>query len=148
MSTTAKPGIGAILNRWDDSGSTGVWEEIVEVTNLSWDGASREAIDVFKLNSTDGYMNKVKGVKNANTITATICFNQAEFVKLLAELEDDSNANVEYQIVLPDGEGIEWAGFVLELPLDIGSEDVMQGDVVFAVDGKADFVTTASASPV
>lgn len=142
MSTEAKPGIGAVLNRWDDSTSTGVWEEIVEVTNLSWDGISRESIEVFKLGNSDDYVNKVQGVLNANTISATVLYTQAQFIQLKADIE--TRGGRDYQIVLPDGEGIEWTGFITELPLDIGSEDVMQGDVTFEIDGKADFVSTAS----
>lgn len=142
MSTASKPGIGAILNRWDDTLSVGVWEEIVEVTNLSWDGPSRESIEVFKLNSSDEYVNKVQGILNANTISCTVLFTRAQFIQLKADIE--TRGNREYQIVLPDGEGIEWTGFITELPLDIGSEDVMQGDVTFETDGKVDFVSAAS----
>ncbi len=142
MSTAAKPGIGAVLNRWDDSTSVGVFAEIVEVTNLSWDGPSRESIEVFKLGNSDDYVNKVQGVLNANTISATILFTHDQFIQLKSDLE--TRGGRDYQIVLPDGEGIEWTGFITELPLDIGSEDVMQGDVTFEIDGKADFVSAAS----
>lgn len=142
MSTASKPGIGAVLNRWDDSASTGVFAEIVEVTNLSWDGASRESIEVFKLNNSDEYVNKVQGVLNANTISATVLYTRDQFIQLKGDMETRGNRN--YQIVLPDGEGIEWSGFITELPLDIGSEDVMQGDVTFEIDGKADFLSVAS----
>lgn len=143
MSTNSKPGIGAILNRWDDSASVGVWEEIVEVTNLGWGGASRNVIEVFKLNNADDYVNKIQGVLNASSITATVLFTKAGFVQLKADLETRGSRN--YQIVLPDGEGLEWSGFISELPLDMGSDDVMQGEVTIEVDGKVDFVSSATA---
>jgi len=142
MATNAKPGIGAKLNRWNSALSTPAYEEIVEVTNLSWDGPSRDSIEVFKLNNSDEYVNKAQGVLNANTVTATILFTRNQFIQLKTDLE--TRGNIDYQIVLPDGEGIEWSGFITELPLDIGSEDVMQGDVTFEIDGKADFVSVAS----
>lgn len=145
MSTDAKPGIGVKLNRWDDSLSTPEWEEIVEVTALSWGGASRNVIETFKLNNADDYVNKLQGVLNASSITATINFTQAGFIILKADLE--TRGNQEYQIVFPDGEGLEWAGFITELPLEFGSDAVMEGQITIEIDGKADFVSSASNSP-
>lgn len=138
MSTNANTGIGAVLNRWASS----AFEEIVEVTNLSWDGASRESIEVFRLNNSDNYVNKIQGVLNANTITATVLYTKNQFAKLLIDLE--TRGVRDYQIVLPDGEGIEWSGFITECPLDMGSDDVMQGDIVFEIDAKCDFLSVAS----
>jgi len=138
MSTTAKPGIGCVLSKW----VTDTWVEIVEVTNLSWDGASRESIDVFKLNNEDEFMNKVQGTMNSNSISATILFNQAQFIILKADME--TRGNIDYQIKLPDGEGIEWSGFITELPLDMGSDDVMQGDISIEIDGPVEFLAVAT----
>lgn len=142
MSTNAKPGIGAILNRWDLSASTAVWQEVVEVTALSWSGASRNVIEVFKLNNADDYVNKVQGILNAGSISATILFTQAQFILMKADLE--TRGSLQYQIVMPDGEGLEFSGFISELPLDMGSDDVMQGEVSFEIDGKIDFLSTAT----
>lgn len=142
MATSAKPGIGAKLNRWSTLGTTGKWIEIAEVTNLSWSGISRNVIETFKLNNADDYINKLQGVLNAGSISATINYTKADFDQMKNDME--TRGNIQYQIVLPDGEGIEWDGFITELPLDIGSDDVMQGDVTFEVDGKADFLSTAT----
>ena len=142
MSTNAKPGIGAKLNRWAVTGTTGAWEEVVEVTALSWTGASRSVIETFKLNNPDDYINKLQGILNAGTISATVNFTKAQFETLKSDFE--TRGNVFYQIVLPDGEGLEWEGFISELPLNVGSDDVMQGDVTFEIDGKPDFVTVAT----
>ena len=145
MSTNAKPGIGVVLNRWDSTLSTPAWEEIVEVTALGWGGASRNVIETFKLSNADDYVNKLQGVLNSGSVTATINFTRAQFITLKADME--TRGNQEYQIVFPDGEGLEFAGFVTELPLDLNSDDVMQGEVTFEIDGKADFVSSASAAP-
>lgn len=142
MSTNAKPGIGAKLNRWNDSGTTGVWEEIVEVTNLGWGGVSRNVIEVFKLNNADEYVNKLQGVLNAGSVSATVLFTQAGFQMLKTDVETRGSRN--YQIVLPDGQGLEWSGFISELPLDIGSDDVMQGEITLEIDGKMDFLSSAT----
>ena len=144
MSTEAKAGIGAKLRRWDTSGSSGVWDTIAEVFALSWDGASREVIEVFKLDNSDDYVNKIQGVLNANSITASIYFTKNQFAEL--KIDQETRGNMNYQIELPDGEALEWEGFITELPLNIGSDDVMQGDLVIEVDGKPDFVSVASSS--
>ncbi len=142
MSTNSKPGIGAILNRWNTTGTTGVWEEIVEVTALSHAGISRNTIEVFKLNNTDDYVNKLQGVLNGGSFSATVLFTQAQYKTL--KTESEVRGSQMFQIVLPDGEGLEWDGYISELPLDIGSDDAMQGEVTWEVDGKPDFVTVAS----
>ncbi len=142
MSTDAKPGIGSVLNRWDDTLSTPAWEEIVEVTALGWGGASRNVIETFKLNNSDDYVNKLQGVLNAGSITATINFTKAQLMTLKSDME--TRGNNQYQIVFPDGEGLEWDGFITELPLDLGSDAVMAGDVTFEIDGKPDFISSAT----
>lgn len=143
ITSSPKPGIGTVLNKWDTV--AGAWEEITNVTAISWDGPSRESIEFFKLNNADEYMNKVQGVLNANSISVTILFTTDIFNRL--KTDEETRGNISYQIVMPDGEGIEWDGFITELPLDIGSDDVMQGDVTFEIDGKADFLSSASTSP-
>ena len=142
MSTQAKVGFGAILNKWVPTPSPGAWTEILEVTSISWAGATRETVDVYVLNASDDYVNKLQGVLNAGSVTATVLFTRAGFALLKADLE--TRGDKEYQIVLPDGEGLEFAGFISELPLEITSDDVMQGDVVFQINGKADFVSVAT----
>lgn len=142
MSTLAKVGFGAVLNRWDDTSSPGSWDEILEVTGISWEGPTRESVEVYVLNASDDYVNKLQGVMNAGSVSATVLFTRDGFAKLKADLE--TRGDRDYQIVLPDGEGLEWSGFISELPLDIGSDDVMQGDVVFQCNGKVDFLSAAT----
>jgi hypothetical protein len=142
MATTAKTAIGAVLNRWNTVGTSGAWQEILEVTALSWDGVQRNIIEVFHLNNSDRYVNKLQGILNSGTITATILYKRDQYITLKEDLE--TLGNRDYQIVLPDGEALEFSGFISELPLDLGSDDVMQGDVVFAIDGPVDFVSSAT----
>lgn len=145
MATSAKTGIGAKLNRWAVTGTTGAWEEVVEVTALAHDGMSAEIIETKKLNDTDRYLNKLKGFLNAGEITATINFTQAGYETLKGDFEQTSPANIFYQIILPDGQGLEWEGpGVSELPLQIGADAPMSMDITFPVDGKPDFVTVAT----
>lgn len=142
MSTLAKVGFGTVLNRWNDSSSVGVWDEILEVVSIGWEGPSRESVEVYVLNASDDYVNKLQGVINSGSITAGVLFTRSGFAQLKTDLE--TRGDRDYQIVLPDGEGLEWSGFISELPLDITSDDVMQGDVVFQINGKVDFLSTAT----
>lgn len=141
MSTNAKPGIGAYFQRWDTVGTTGEWRTLGEVTNIAYSGASREVIRTFKLNNADDYVNKLQGIIDGGNVSLTMSFTRAEYVELKRDLE--TRGNRFYQIVFPDGEGLDFEGFVTEIPLDLGSTDVMQGDVVIEIDGKPDFVTAA-----
>jgi hypothetical protein len=138
--SNAKPGIGAILRRWDTSATVGVWQEVVEVTAIGWGGASRQVIETFKLNSTTDFVNKFQGILNGGQISFTINYTFAQYVQLKTDME--TRGNIQYQLELPDGEALEWDGFIVELPLDIGSGDVMQGEVVIEIDGQPDLVTT------
>ena len=146
MATSAKPGIGAVLRRWATEpidSTTGIWKTIAEVTSLSWSGVSREVIETFVLNNADDYVNKLQGILNAGQISATINYTREQFFDLKQEAE--TRGNNQYQLELPDGEALEWDGFISELPLDpIGSDDVMQGEVTFEIDGKPDFVSSAT----
>lgn len=145
MSTLAKPGIGAVLRRWATEAidsTTGQWVEIVEVTAVSWGGVSREVIETFKLNNADDYVNKLQGVLNGGSITFTINYTREQYFDLKAEME--TRGNNQYQLELPAGEALEFDGFITELPLDIGSDDVMQGEVVIEIDGKPDFLSAAT----
>lgn len=140
---TPRSGIGAVLNKWDSV--AGAWVEITYITGMSWDGPSRETIEYFALNQTDSYVSKLRGVINAGSMTVTLLYTSQEFNRMKTDLETDQDQS--YQIVLPNGEGIEFDGFISELPLDIGSDDVMQGEMVIEINGKADFVSSASTSP-
>lgn len=145
MATNAKTGHGTVLRRWavqSIDSTTGQWEEIAEVTAISWGGATREVIETFVLNNPDDYVNKLQGVLNAGSVSVTLNYTKAQFAKLKEELE--TRGSNDYQIELPDGEALEFAGFITELPLDIGSDDVMQGEMVIEIDGKADFVSSAT----
>jgi hypothetical protein len=145
MATSGKPGIGVVINKWDTTGTSGVWTPISEITAISWEGANRETIEVYILASTDEYMNKIQGLMNAGSVSLSIVYTKAQFTILKTDLE--TRGNVDYQIVFPDGEALEFEGFVTELPLDFMSDDLMNGEVTIEIDGKADFVSSASTAP-
>jgi hypothetical protein len=135
MSTEAKVGIGVSMRRKNGS----LWQVLAEVTAISIGGTSREVIETFKLNNTDDYVNKLQGVLNAGSISVSMNYTKAQWLVLKSDLETRGTRN--YQIRLPDGEALDFYGFITEMPLDLGSDDVMQGDITFEIDGKPDFLT-------
>lgn len=141
--TTPLTAVGAVLNKWDTG--TGAWVEIAQIGAMDWSGPSVEVIEYFALNSASLYINKAKGRKNAGQCTITMFYTSAQFYRMKTDLE--STTIFDYQIVLPNGEGLEFSGFPVELPLSLTADDVMQGDMVLEIDGQADFVSSASSSP-
>jgi hypothetical protein len=149
MSTQAKVGIGAVLRRWAvnaiDS-TTGIWQEVAEVTAISFPGINREVIETYRLNNEDDYVNKLQGVLNAGQLTFTCNYTKAQFDKLKEEIE--TRGNNDYQLELPGGECLEFEGFITELPIDpIGSDDTIQQEIVIEIDGRPDFVSSPSSQP-
>lgn len=132
------PGIGAKLKYWDSS----AYVEITDVNSLDWDGPSRNVIEVGGLNPTDEYVRKLQGLLNAGNITANIRYKYEQYALLLSQ--EETRGNKFYMVELPDGAALEWEGFVAELPLSLAEDSEMNGDVAFAVDGKADFLSATA----
>lgn len=148
MATSAKPGIGAFFRRWAIealNSTTGIWITLSEVTAISWGGVSREVIETFALNNATDYVDKLQGVLNAGQITLTVNYKREQWFDFKAEME--TRGNQQYQLELPDGEALEFEGFITEIPLDISSDDVMQGEITIEITGKPDFVSSAPAAP-
>lgn len=138
MATNAQVGLGAVLNRWNGSD----WEEIAEVGSISFDGPTRTVIDVANLNTVDEYINKLQGMLDAGSLSCEIQYIKAQYTTLRTDME--TRGNVMYQVAFPNGEGLEFEGFVSELPLDIVTDDSMKHQVTFVIDGKADFLSAVS----
>jgi hypothetical protein len=63
--------------------------------------------------------------------------------------QEETRGNFYYLVELPDGAGLEWEGFISELPINFSDGEVMQGDVSFQIDGKMDFISSIEgAGPV
>ena len=142
MSSNARTAIGLIFNRWNTDGTTGVWQEILECTNVDWGGLQVNVAETFPLNTVDRYVNKKKGSINSGQITVDVNYLFDQFYQLKQDAE--ASANGMYQVVLPNGEALEFDGFPVTLPLSLSADAVMQSSIVFEIDGKLDFVSTAS----
>ncbi len=139
MATLAQVALGTVLSYWD---GVSTWVEIVEVTSIELNGPTREVIDVGKLNTADEYMNKLQGMLSGGDIAVSINYVESVYETLRTHME--TRGNKMYQIALPNGEGLEFEGFITELPMKITTDDAVTHDVSITIDGQADFLSTVT----
>ena len=149
MSTKAISGVGTLMYRWDSTNST--FEEVAEVNSVSFDGFSRETIDVTDLktaSNNNGYRSKITGLRDSGTLSLNVNYTRSDYInKWKSDFE--GNDPQTYRIVLPDDEVtfLEFKGFVTELPLDIPMEDKVASDVTIEITDDV-YVGNGSASSI
>lgn len=122
----ATSGQGTVLNR---NGTP-----IAEVTSITGPNMSRTTIDTTHLNTTDGYMQFITGLKDAGDLSFTINFTSDEYDKLRQDFEGDQAKD--YSLSLPEGTVIEFSGYVTELPLSVPVNDRVTADITIKISGK------------
>ena len=129
----ALSGKGTEFRRWN---GTGEWEEIGEITNISGPGMSRETIDTTALDTIGGYRTFITGFRTPGTLSLSINFTRDTYDTMKADFESD--AAVDYEIVLPDADQttIEFQGFVTELPLTIPADEKIAMEVTIQITGQ------------
>jgi predicted secreted protein len=142
MSSNAITGVGAKFFRWNtEDSSVGFWDEEAEINSITFDGFSRETIDVTDLktaSNNNGYRSKITGLRDAGTFSLNMNYTREQYEKMKSDFESDSNQI--YLVVLPDAEEtyLEFEGLLTELPLDIPLEDRINSDLTIAIDGNVD----------
>ncbi len=97
--TNAIAGKGAIFKRGDGTSSES-FTAIAEVTNVTFDGITRDQIDVTNLDSVSGYREKIAGFRDPGTVTLDMNWTLDTFDDFLVDFESDDTVN--YQLVMPD----------------------------------------------
>jgi predicted secreted protein len=130
--SNAIAGVGTVFRRWGGS----AWANIGEINSITGPGMTRDTIDVTSLDSTGGYREFIAGFRNAGTITLAMNFTRATYDLMKADFESDALVN--YEIVLPDEDvtSLEFEGLVTELPLSIPADDKVTADVTIQVSGQ------------
>lgn len=144
MSNAAITGVGARLYRWnafESSSSSADWVEMAEVNSITFDGYSRETIDVTDLKTAannNGYRSKIAGLRDSGTFSFNINYTRENYDRMKEDFESDENQI--YLVVLPDEDKtyMEFEGLITELPLDIPLEDRINSDITVAIDGRVD----------
>lgn len=137
MSSQAITGIGARFYRWDSSD----WTELSEINSLSFDGLSRDTIDVTDLKTAatnSGYRSIITGLRSSGTVSFNMNYTRSQYDQMKTDFESDNNQI--YLLVLPDADDtyMEFEGLITDFPLDVPLEDRINSDITVAIDGKID----------
>lgn len=128
-------GVGSQLRYWDKN--TAAWVKLAKVMNIDPGGKSRETVETTDLDTTDQYITKKGGFRDAGNITFTLAYTRAQYDALDAQY--NSNETYNYEIIAPDDEtsGWEFEGLITELPLpSMNPKELMQMDVTIEISGK------------
>lgn len=138
-------GVGTLFRRWNST--TGAWENIAEITNITGPGMSRESIDTTALDTDGGYRTFITGFRNAGTVTLAMNFRRDEYETMKTDFESDDLQN--YEIVLPDDDNtsLEFEGLVTELPLAIPPDEKVTADVTIQISGQVNLESGSGPSP-
>ena len=139
----AKSGVGVRFQRWVAVGSSGDWEEIAEIRNITGPSMTRDTIDTTALDTEGGYRTFITGFRNPGTIALSMNYTRAGYEALKDDFESDDLQN--YRIVLPDDDEtvLEFEGIVTEIPLTI-PEDLISVDTVIQISGQVDLYSNSS----
>lgn len=140
MTQNATAGLGTKFYRWANS----QWNAVAAITAISGPSKSRTTIDVTTLDTEEGYMEFIGGLRDPGTVTLSMNFTNAGYALLNTDFESNERGN--YQIVLPDDEEttLEFEALVTELPLAVEINDKITADVTFKVSGKVTLTNGAS----
>lgn len=140
--SNAFAGVGSQLRKWN--GTAEEWQTIAEVKSISGPSMTRESIDVTTLNSTGGYREYIPAIRDGGTVTLSTNYTYAGYVIMKQDFQSDALVN--YEILLADGTSIEFSGFVQDLPLEVAVDDVISSDVVLKVSGAVTIDQTSGSS--
>lgn len=131
-------GLKTKFKRWDPG--TGTWKEEQTVNSITVDGITVETITVNRLNPQGSYVDKLKGILNANTVSVNMGYDVGTLKRMKDDIEDTFNQN--YAIVIPDDNEttLEFEGFPQELPMDFSPTAEITMDMTFEIAGKPDIV--------
>jgi predicted secreted protein len=134
--SNAIAGVGTVFRRWN--ASAGDWDNLAEINSISGPGMTRDFIDVTSLDSTDGYRDFIGGFRDGGNVTLNMNFTRDTYDMMKEDFEDPLSKN--YEIVLPDDDAtsFEFAGLVIELPLEITTDDKVTANVTIKVRGKVE----------
>lgn len=127
-------GKGTLLRRWNST--TGAWENLAGVLNITGPSMTRATIDTTALDTAGGYRTFIPGFRDPGQLRASIKFGRTSFDLLKSDFESDDLQN--YEIVLPDADqtSLEFEGFPTELPLTIPADALVMTDTVIQISGQ------------
>ena len=135
MPSSAIAAVGTVFKRGDGTSSE-EFTAISEINSISGPSVSAEEIDVTSLDSTGGWREFIRGFRIGGTYVLTMNWTRDNYITMLGDFESDDSVN--YQLVLPDTglTTIDFAGYVMELPMEIPTGDKITMTVTIKVTGQ------------
>jgi hypothetical protein len=133
MATNAGIGYGSSFGI--HNGSTYV--DVAEVTNITWPGYARDAVDATHMTSPDSFREYIAGLMDAGEATIEMNFvPSASDVIVAAMVAGAGNFQIEH----PNGVKLQFAAIVTGYDPGIPLDDKMTASATFKVSGKPTLV--------
>jgi predicted secreted protein len=137
MPSNAFAGKGTQMQIQTSSGesSSAAYTAISEINSITFDGMTRELIEVTSLDSVAGWREFIAGFRDGGNIAMNMNFTQAGYFDLLDLFNTDEAEN--FRLVLSDTSAttFDFAAWVLGLPINIQADDAVKSDVSLKVTG-------------
>lgn len=140
--SNAIAGVGVKFRKWNTA--THLWEAISEVKSISGPSLTREMIDVTNLDSTGGYREFIPSFRDGGTVTLSMNFTYAGYLKLKQDFESDLLIN--YEVYLANQFSVEFSGYVQDLPPTIKFDDAITVECTIKVTGKVTIDQTSGSA--
>lgn len=134
MPSNAFSGVGTTFKRSNmSSSSTDVFSAIAEINSITGPNKTRETIDVTSLDSTGGYREFIASFRDAGTVELEMNFTYDGYEAMNADFEIETLTD--YQINLPDGTTLDFAGFVVDLGMAVPLDNKVTATVTIKISG-------------
>lgn len=113
---------------------------IGNVVDINWPGMSATVIDVTDNDSTNGWREKIAGLKDAGEFTVTVNYTKAKTTTLVGGI---AGSNEVFTITLPDGSTFACSGFISALSGPIPMDEAIQQELTITLSGEPTFTAAA-----
>jgi len=129
-------GIGTKFQRLD-SEAIPTYQDIAGIYEMGGPSPTGNMIDGTTFDSTDGWKEFVRGLKDGGSASFSLLYNQTAAIAMLADFNDPVPHS--YKILFPGALGsVLFDGFVSELPITIPIDDKVTISVTIKVTGGID----------
>ena len=137
-------GVGTELHKFDYTN----WVKLANVTNISWDGISRELLEVTSIKSVEDWKEYTTGYMDGGTVQLTLNFTRDSYDSVAADMFNAESMH--YKIIIPDENGttFDFLGFITETPIDISTDKQITMTVTLKITSKVYLSNTDLNKPI
>lgn len=124
-------GVGTIFQRY----SLGTWTSIAEILSINVEGEDRDAIDVTTLDTDEGYVDEISGLREGGEVVLSMIFSRGMFELLFSDF--NLNTSGQYRIALQDADEstFNFEGFVIDMDEVEEASNKITADVTIKITG-------------